>query len=424
VALDPGFGKPQLNSYTLSMFEQLSHRYHKWGVAYIKSQYASNVSWESVAGTEWPIFGSVFYLATAEEIQHQLAGKDTWQARRIRKEILRTSEVAAQIVADPATATWVKDIWGKNYLTKENVFYRMLLIKGLTHYEKITGKQTYRALLESQVNSLGKELVDAPYPLLDDYPGDCYPNDVVWAVAAMREADPLLKMNHQKLGNELMDVLNTKTLAKEGLPTFMAIKTTGESSDLSRGCGNSGLLIYAPELDKEISLKWYQNYEQHFWQDNGWIRGFREYPKGIPYSNNDVDSGPVMGGFGSVATVIGIGAARANGRLDHASLLTRQIIPASWPTPWGLLIPGLMGDLMIDAAPLGEMALLFSMTRPVKVDKVIDAGWSLPPGIILLFFIYLLPGVYLIYIECRSWNRWLKELKKTEEDKEAQPEVK
>jgi len=423
VALDSGFGKPGINSYTLSMFEQVSHRYNKWGNHYLKSQYASKVSWESVAGTEWPIFGSVFYLATAEEILHQLEGKKNWQARRLRKEILKTSEVAARIVADPSTATWVKQQWGENYLTKENVFYRMLLIMGLTHYEHITGKLTYRPLLGSQVQTLGKELSEAPYPLLDDYPGDCYPNDVLWAVAALRRADPLLGTDHQKLGDDLMKVLNTKTLAKEGLPTFMAIKFTGEGHDLSRGCGNSGILIYAPELDRGISHRWYQNYEKHFWQDNGWIRGFREYSKGIPYSNNDVDSGPVMGGFGSVATVIGIGAARANGRLDHASVLTRQIIPASWPTPWGLMIPSLMGGLMIDAAPLGEMALLFSMTRPVPSRDVVSSPWTLPWGIILIFFIFLLPGLYLIYTEYRYWKKWLKPMGQSAERPEANPDT-
>jgi hypothetical protein len=83
-----------------------------------------------------------------------------------------------------------------------------------------------------------------------------------------------------------------------------------------------------------------------------------------------------------------------------------------------------MGDLMIDAAPLGEMALLFGMTRPVKVDKVVYSSWDLPPGIILLFFIYLLPGLCLIYSEYRCWNRWLKELDKAEQEKEEQPEVK
>ena len=119
LAIDPGFRKPVSNRFTLNMFYQTSRRYDHWAHNYLQSQYANKVSQDNVAGTEWPMFGSVFYLLTAEEIQKQLANDSSGYARKIKAEILKTSDTAAKVIVDPNTATWVKALWGKDYLKKK-----------------------------------------------------------------------------------------------------------------------------------------------------------------------------------------------------------------------------------------------------------------------------------------------------------------
>ena len=97
-------------------------------------------------------------------------------------------EKAAEIVASPVTATWVKTKWGAGYLEKENVFYRMLLILGLSSYERITDNTQYHAMMSRQRVTLADELGKAKVHLRDDYPGECYPADMLWAVAAIQRA--------------------------------------------------------------------------------------------------------------------------------------------------------------------------------------------------------------------------------------------
>ncbi|MFB3896042.1 MAG: hypothetical protein ACE14V_07045 [bacterium] len=408
LAIAPSFRKPELNNYTLSMFYTVSKEYEHWANHYRKSKYAGSVATENVAGTEWPMFGSVFYLIIADDIKSDLASRDPKYLKRVTPQMMKSVEAAAAIVADTTTATWVQQIWGKDYLKKENVFYRMLLISGLAHYEHLSGKTTYRAILAEQTESLSAELSKAKYHLLDDYPGECYPNDILWSAAAILYADKILGTNHQLLANQVMHTFTSVSTTEFGIPPYMAEPDTGKMVERPRGCGNSGILIYAPVLDSKIAKQWYQNYEKYFWQDNGFCRGFREHSKTLNYSYSDVDSGPVIGGYGSVAAVFGIGAARANGRLDHSVPLTQEVIVCCYPTPFGLLIPKVMGWSLADSACLGETALLFSMTRKVQATGVVPFTGRTPLLVWVAFLIYFSLGLVLLYLEYRSWKKWLK----------------
>lgn len=407
------FRRGEITDFTLRWFRGTSKRFVKWANHYLETQQASLVSHENVAATEWPMFGSVFYLLTAEEIQCTLGQRNDQEAEDISRELLKGAEAAVRIVVDPTTATWVHKKWGSSYLTKENVFYRMLLIMGLSSYERITHKTTYRELLTAQSTSLAQELLGMNYHLLDDYPGECYPNDVVWAVAAILRTDQLIGTDHSPLADKLMEVLNTVSLSDEVLPAFRVNSKTGVPIIPSRGSGNSGILIFAPVLNRKLAQRWYHQYEKHFWQDNGFLIGYREFSRGSPVSSfQDVDSGPVVWGFGSVATAFGIGAARSLGRFDHAIPLTLETVICSWPTPFGFAIPSFMGWMAVNASPLGEVALLFSMTRPILVSDIFPYLGKIPGIIWAASFFYLVMATYLLFTEYRSWRKWLHELHK------------
>ena len=125
-------------------FKSAAGRFLSWANTYLDTNYAQSLHHDDIPATEWPMFGSVFFLVTAEDLQKQ--GKIDATQGTIREAV----EKAAQIVASPVTATWVKTKWGDGYLEKENVFYRMLLILGLSSYERITGDTQYHALMSQQ----------------------------------------------------------------------------------------------------------------------------------------------------------------------------------------------------------------------------------------------------------------------------------
>lgn len=380
-------------------FPSLANRYTGWARNYLKSQYAVKIDHDAVAETEWPMFGSVFFLVTARELHQQ---------KRIdaSKGNVRTAvDLAAQVVASPETATWVRKKWGDDrYLKHQNVFYRMLLLLGLSSYEQITGDKQYHELLTGQRISLAAELSAARFNVLDDYPGECYPSDVLWAVAALQRAATLDGTNHHSLAASLIANLDSVLRTKEGVPAFCVDASTGAIFQGARGCNSSGILQLAPELDPVVASRWYEAHARHFWKDTGWVVGFSEMPLASNQSDfMDVDSGPVVFGFGSVASAFGIGEAKGVGRLDHAAPLAMEAIACSWPTPFGLLLPGVMGKAAVNGWCLGEVAIFFSMTRPTYSETVVPFKGTTPYIVYVLLISYWLIGLTLLYLEIRSW---------------------
>jgi hypothetical protein len=239
--------------------------------------------------------------------------------------------------------------------------------------------------------------------MLDDYPGECYPSDVLWAVAALQRAAKQDGTNCNALAASLVSNLDTVLRAREGVPAFAVDSKTGDILQHGRGCGNSGILQFASELDPIVASRWYDAHARHFWKDTGWVVGFSEMPRAHKSDFMDVDSGPVLFGFGSVASAFGIGAAKGVGRLDHAVPLTLEAIACSWPTPFGLIIPGCMGKLAVDGWCLGEIAILFSMTRPCQTTNIIPFEGHVPWIVYVLMFVYFSVGLIFIYLEIRSW---------------------
>ena len=383
LALDSSFRRTGDSPRITAAFAAVAGRYESWAQRFLQSRFAATLDHDNVAATEWPMFGSVFFLVTADDLQRQ--GRLDASRGALRRAVDR----AAAVVVAPDTATWVRQKWGTDYLERENLFYRMLLILGLSSFESITGDERHHEWMSRQRSQLAAELSNAPLHLLDDYPGECYPNDILWAVAAIQRAARLDATNHTPLALSLMSTFNGPLLAPEGLPAFQIDARTSHPIQNARGCGNSGILIFAPELDPLIASQWYQAYESRFWKTSTWLSGFTEMPLGSSGHFMDVDSGPVWFGLGSVASAFGVGAARAAGRLDHAVPLALEAFACSWPTPFGSLLPGLMGKLAADAPCLGDVALLFSLTRPVGPD-VVPCADPLPR------VVWLLPGVWII----------------------------
>ena len=394
-----------------SLFQKTAARYNKWANRYLDSGAGQKAKKESVAATEWPMFGSVFFLLTAEEMQKQHS--DMLTSAPV---VAQAIEKAAALVASPATAAWVKELYGDRYLEEENVFYRMLFILGLSSYERITGNTQYHEPMIQQVQRLSKELEEAPFHVANDYPNECYPNDVLWAVAAIQRVDKLDGSDHSELTKAFLASVDGPLLAPEGLPGFSVMAKSGRILQNARGCGNSGILTMAAELDPAMARRWYDAYDRLFWVENRWIAGFREMPLGDNTLVMDVDSGPVIFGMGFVASAFGIGASRSLGRYDRAVPLTSEALALAWPTPFGFLIPGVMGWAAADGWCLGETALLFSMTRPIIAgEKIVPFKGSIPAAAWIATGVYLFLGFVLLSCEVRGWLRWFRKRRQKQE---------
>lgn len=404
---DPGLRREAIPRIAFRCHESLSPKYEKWARERVESGTAEKLSTTQIAETEWPLFGSVFYLWATESLQDAWE-KDNSLYRIAPKEYAKGAiESAAALIADPNHAAWVKQHWGEDYLRRQNLFYRELLIAGLASYQKLTAGKKYETLLREQVELLSKEIDESPCGLLEDYPDECYPTDVLGAIAAIKRADAVLGTDHSEFVKRALRAFQGQLLDENGLPPYSAGADSGAFAHPARGCGLSFMLIYAPELWPDTAKDWYARYEKYFWQA-GWAAGFREFPNNGSHPNwyADVDAGPVMAGYGTAASAFSVGAARANGRFDHAYPLGAEILIASWPLADGtLLMPRILSNAT-DAPYIGETGVLFALTRMPVGDVEIVKGTTIPSIVYVFLAIYILGGILLILGQLLALRRW------------------
>jgi hypothetical protein len=361
---DPALGGPEPAAQTFRWHRALSPAYADWARQRVESARAAQLSMHDIAGTEWPLFGSVFFLRATENLDQ------AWQrqSRGERPAVYARAAIdaAAELLADPNHAHWVKLHWGeRDYLRRENVFYRMLLIDGIATQLRLTGETPHRALLVEQVESLAIELDRSEAGLLADYPGQTFPADVAAAWHAILRADAVLGSDHSALAQRGLRGFVGDMAPQLELPPYAWFDDPTPQPTEVRGCANAWLLHHAPFVWPQQARLWAQRNREYFWEADFWISGNREFARGRPHRyGGDIDSGPVIAGYGTAATAFGIGAARSLGQFEDARALGLQAIAASLPLPNGrLLLPRLLSDLS-DAPLLGEAALIYNLSQP------------------------------------------------------------
>lgn len=390
---DPSLRNGEIHPLAWQLSKTLAPRYAKWAKDRVEAAHNPG----SVSGTEWPLFGSVFYLQAVEALQK------AWEADHSRSEVApavysrEAIDAAAALITDPGQAKWVQQYWGKDYLHKQDLFYRYLLISGMTSYTELTADGKYREQLRDQVETLSSEIDASPLGYLDDYPGQCYPPDIISALSSIQRADHVLHTDHGAMLKHALRAFTPPHADKNGLPYYNVMVETGFPLGPSRGTGNSFNFIATPALWPEQNAIWYKTYVDQFWQTRNGVVGFREYAKDTPDKDMqaDVDSGPIIWNFGVAASAFGVGTTRAQGDLQRAAPLTAEMLIASIPMPDGtLLMPRLLSD-MSDAPYLGEAGILYCLTRPVPAGSA-PAAWVMSPFSYASMFILVGIGFFLL----------------------------
>jgi hypothetical protein len=392
---DPAMSQPGIPRRAIDLHQDLTPRFEEWARERVASGRAAGAPLHDVPTTEWPIFTAVFYLMATEELQAAAERGEISEDEAPMRYAAPAVEAARDLIVDPVHHTWVRTHWGDDYLHRENVFFRSLLIAGLTSHEALTHDGSSLPMLRDQVETLASDLDRSELGVLDDYPGECYPIDVLASVAFIRRADAVLGTDHSAFVERSKRAFTENTADALGLVRFRVDLPSGAEVQPSRGIGNSWILIFAPELWPEESERWYALHEQYFWQDQGWAAGFREFIPGTAGEwTFEIDAGPVLDGFGTSANAFGVAAARRNGRFDHAYTLSAEMAGTSWPLPSGTLMGPRAVSHAADAPYLGEAAIMYFLTiQPAPGVPIVTGGHVTP---LVMFELAVYFGVSLL----------------------------
>ncbi len=401
---DGALAGPGTPALAWAVHRALTPRIEAWARERVRSGRAAHVALHDVPTTEWPLFTAVFYLMATDALQASWDAGDRRSGEAPASYAAGALLAARDLVLDPAHHTWVRTHWGPGYLHRENVFFRALLIAGLTSYERLTHDGSSRALLLDEVETLSGDLDRSDRGLLNDYPGECYPIDVVAAIGFISRADAVLGTDHRAFIARSSRAFEGDMADALGLVPYRTSTDTYEQLQPSRGVGNSWVSLFAGDLWPDRAGDLYSRYDASFWQDHGWAAGFREYARGSqePAWMTEVDAGPVLDGFGTAASAFGIAAARRNGRFDRAYALASEMIAVSWPLPDGTLLGPRSVSHATDAPFLGEASILYFLTVEPQAGLPITRGGGAPPLVYMALFAYFGGAALLLGVARRA----------------------
>ena len=362
LAFDSGLRSAGPSKFAYSLHRSVSRCIPEYADARIASGVAKTLSPSQITATESPVYGAFFYLlATANleaawERDHSLA--DVSPADTGAKAI----EASLRLMLDEGHAHWVKEYWGDDYLSEPNCFYRMLMVGSLTAHHELTGETEHLPLLRRIVDDLAADIDASSHGLVDDYPGQCFPCDVAVAISMILRADKALGTDRKEWARtafrRMMGNFGDQT------PPYTADAQTGWPILATRGCTNGFFFSHARDIDPVMADVLYQKYAGDFWQEKSGIAGWREFPKwgAVPSWYFDPDSGPVIDGFGTGATGLGLGAARVHNDHERAGKLGAEMLVSAVPMPNGrLLLPWLVSD-RVHAPYFAEITILHQLS--------------------------------------------------------------
>ena len=409
ILTDPGLGADEPSRFAIRFHRLFASHYADYARDRVASGAATELTTFQIAETEWPLFGSVFFLWATEQLQADYEENPSLFRAEPRVYASEAIEAATDLVLDPGHATWVRDHWGDGYMEEGNCFYRMLVMSAITAHHRLTGSTTHVPLLREQVDLMKAELLATRTGLIEDYPSQCYPGDVVAAIVAIVRAEELLGTPDPAFAELIgLRLFRPGQPGRFGLPPYAANAETGVPFDHSRGCSNSYFTTFAPHAWPRGAQEWFQSYLDGFWQQDWFGAGFREFPRDAGNASYfDVDAGPVVWGWGASATSFGVGAARTNGHFGHAKAMATQMIAACWPMLDGEFLLTKYAFESEHAPYLGQAAMLFQLTRrpwdgcPIADDKHVP----IPASTWFALSVYFLSGLPLFWIGVRILRR-------------------
>lgn len=269
--------------------------------------------------------------------------------------------VALDRVLEPEVAGFDRDAWGEGPLDRledgdGHVAYLGYTNLALSLHRVVDPASRHAALNDRITAALARRVARHAPGLVETYPGERYPVDNTAAVAS-------IGLHARATGGDDALVARWSAIARErwvdpgtGL-LIQAVAADGAAIDAPRGSGTllaSYFLAWAdPALSREL---WLAARDEL----GGDVLGFgvmREYPRGV-FGLGDIDSGPVVFGWGVSATGFALGPARRYGDRD------RFLALGSTATLFGAPYTDSGRRGFVTGGPLGDAILLAMVTAP------------------------------------------------------------
>lgn len=184
----------------------------------------------------------------------------------------------------------------------------------LSLHRRLAPDSRHAALNDRITAALARRLDASPLLLLHSYPNEVYPVDNCAAIGSLALYDRATGADHRVLLQRWIERCRARYVdPKTGLLLQCVDPGTGRPADHPRGSGTCLGLYFLSFADRAFSRELYRAVDREL--SGTWLGfgGVREYPRTVRNGRGDIDSGPIVFGFGLSATGFALGGARLHG---------------------------------------------------------------------------------------------------------------
>lgn len=285
---------------------------------------------------------------------------------------------------DSQEAKWTFD---KEMDPEYGIFYfgwkNYLLSKILTLDTNFAGHELYIKTFSQQCEHLKKALNKSDSPYLQSYDGQAWPADMFVAMAALNAYNQVIKPEYCHEVRLWLDKVQQRLDPATKMVPHSANSETGMPIQGSRGSSMSLVLRLLPEIDTVFAQRQFSLFKNRFSTKALGLPTISEYPKGKKGSG-DIDSGPVVFGVGTAATIMMIGVYAKYGEAELSAMQYATINAFGFSTKWSGRKSYLFGQL-----PMADAFICWGRASSFH-DKVVETPNSFGLLVHILFAINLL----------------------------------
>ena len=222
----------------------------------------------------------------------------------------------------------------------------------------------YAALHDQITASLIARLEHSSIGLLLTYPDEVYPVDNCAVVGSIGLHALATGADHDAMITKWVANCRRRYLDPEtGLLIQAVSHTTGDPTDVERGSGTALGSFFINFADAQLSADLTASLRKYLFGTMMGFGGVREYQPEAAYLYGDIDSGPILFGYGLSATGFALSGARTHG--DYPTF--RRLFATAWGAGAPLKTKG--GLNFITGASLGD-AILFAMLTAHPIETL------------------------------------------------------
>jgi hypothetical protein len=263
--------------------------------------------------------------------------------------------------------TWKNDAWDTLDTDQDHAAYLGYLNLLLSFHRRLDPQSEFAALNDRITTALVRRLEASPTRLIQSYPNEVYPVDNcaafgsigLHALATGADRSAFLQAWTQNLRARYID-------SQSGL-LYQAVDCgSGKPCDHPRGSGTALAVYFLSFADAQLSRDLYQATRTNLFRTVFGFGGVREYPVPVEAAG-DIDSGPVVFGFGLAPTGFLIAGSRAHGDPDAF----RRLFATAYA--WGAPIEREGRLQFVTGGPLGD-CILFAMLTACTPETLAGGG--------------------------------------------------